>query len=204
MKSRNLAAAILSAAIACFVFLPPLIAAPTALLLGILIIRWLPRMTAQFEDEQRARSDVALPLVLDVLSLGLDAGISWDRAVMLSASCADAPLMDELGTAGGRLALGAASEEVWQGSGSLRTIGIVVDRSYRSGSAVSVLLRQQADALRAATRMQRIERVRRLETSILLPLTGLGVPGFMVLGVVPMVASTFLNIQVPGFSTGGS
>lgn len=145
-----------------------------------------------------------MPLVLDVMALGLDAGISWDRCARLAADCSAGALRTEMATASGRLALGAASHEVWHGSFALSTVGRVVDRSFRSGAAVSVLLQQQADAMRASTRMRRLERVRRLETSILLPLTGLGIPGFLVLGVVPMIVSTFMQLGIPGLSTAGA
>ena len=188
----------------CFVALPARFAAPIALLSCVLLIRWVPRVGLRSDNAQRSATELAMPLVLDVMALGLDAGVSWDRSVNLAADCVDGALRVEMATAGGRLALGAASHEVWHGTFALNTVGHVVDRSFRSGAAVSVLLQQQADAMRAMARMHRLERVRRLETSILLPLTGLGIPGFVVLGVLPMIVSTFQQLGIPGLSTGGS
>lgn len=203
MSRQFLFIALMGDALLCFATLPAGLAAPVALVAGILLVRWVPRVGLRSENAEHAAAESAMPLVLDVMALGLDAGVSWDRSVHLAAQCAEGMLHQQLVTAGGRLALGAASHEVWRGSSELRTIGRVVDRSFSSGAAVSVLFQQQADAMRAAVRLHRLERVRRLETSILLPLTGLGIPGFVVLGVVPMVVSTFQQLGIPGLSTGG-
>jgi len=145
---------------------------------------------------------VALPLALDVLSLSLDAGVAWDRSVGYAADCCAEDLERDLRVAAGRLAMGAAPSEVWQGSEVLRCIGAVVERSFRSGAAVSLLLRQHADSERAAERLRRIENSRRLGTKILMPVAFLGYPAFVVLALIPTLVSTFMQLDIGWSSTG--
>lgn len=161
---------------------------------SVLVYRWIPRLPdAAAHAEQRAR-ELAMPIVLDVLSLGLDAGISWDRATSYASDCASGPLQDDLRRAAHRLALGAAPAEVW--IGGLQPIAAVVERSFRSGAPVSTLLRQQADALRAAERLQRLERSRRLGEQVLIPVTLLGLPGFFLLALLPTLASIASTLRL--------
>ena len=181
------------AALLCFKFIDVDYAAPFAAGAALLTYRWLPRLQTDAEVQQAHRGILELPLALDVLALGLDSGLSWDRATNFAADCCTSFLAVDLHTASARLAMGAAADEVWVGSATLVHIGEVVDRSFRSGGTVSVLLRQHADALRAAERLRRIEKSRRLGTTILLPLTFIGIPAFMVLAIVPILATNLMN-----------
>ena len=194
---------IAAAAGACFCLLvmPLPVAAPCAALVTLGVLRWLPLLDSSEERQRDLQQLRELPLALDVLALCLDAGISWDRATRLAASGTGDPIRSALDSAAGRLSLGAAPDEVWQGAPSLHIIGSVVERSFRSGGAVSTLLRQQADAMRATERMQRIAAVRRLETTILLPLTALGLPAFFIGGVVPAGVSMYMQMLGPLLST---
>lgn len=169
------------------VFMPFDVAVIVGALIALLVFRWVPRIPdgkAQAAAQERIR---ALPIVLDVLSLGLDAGISWDRATTYASDCATGELRTELRRAADRLSLGAAPHEVW--TDGLGQIGVVVERSFRSGAPVSVLLRQQADALRADERLRRLSQSRKLAEKVLVPVTLLGMPAFFLLALLPTLAS---------------
>ena len=180
----------------CLVFMPTSIAAPVGALLAAATLRWMPLLGTGKEQALAHQQRLALPIALDVLSLSLDAGVSWDRGVRLAADCCTGPLERDLRIAAGRLAMGAAPEEVWSGSRTLLDIGSVVERSFRSGAAVSVLLRQYADSERAAERLRRIEVSRRLGTTILMPVSFLGYPGFVVLALIPTLVSTAMQLDL--------
>lgn len=175
------------------VFIPFDVAVIVGAGLAILVYRWYPRIPDTAMVEERQRQLLAMPIVLDVMSLGLEAGISWDRATRYAATCAPLPLQTSLLRAADRLALGAAPHEVW--TDELVQIGTVVERSFRSGAPVSVLLRQQADALRADERLRRIQRSRRLGEQVLIPVTLLGMPGFFLLALLPTLASIGLQLS---------
>lgn len=192
----------LLAAACCVLFLPLWIAAPLGAAAAWAILRWMPLLGSRAVQESSHAQRVALPLALDVLSLALDAGIAWDRGVDYAADCCSGALERDLRVAAGRLSMGAAPTEVWQGSDALTSIGLVVERSFRSGAAVSVLLRQHADSLRAAERLRRIENSRRLGTKILMPVSFLGYPAFVVLGLVPILVSMFRQFDFGLSSTG--
>lgn len=186
----------------CVLFMPAAISAPVGALLAAATLRWMPLLGSGAAQARALEQRLALPIALDVLSLCLDAGVSWDRGVRLAADCCTGELEQDLRTAAGRLAMGAAPQEVWSGSRTLEEIGIVVERSFRSGAAVSVLLRQYADGERASERLRRIEASRRLGTTILMPVSFLGYPGFVVLALIPTLVSTAAQLDIGLPSTG--
>lgn len=185
----------------CLFFLPLATAAPAAAITVYAVLRWMPFLQSKTTMETALEQRLALPLALDVLSLALDAGVAWDRSVAYAADCCSGALEHELRLASSRLAMGAAPNEVWRGSPVLSQIGVVVERSFRSGAAVSALLRQQADRERAEERLRRIENSRRLGTKILIPVAFLGYPAFVVLALVPTLVSTFLQLDIGLAST---
>lgn len=199
--TRTRVTALLSAA-CCFLFLPVDAAAPAAALVSLAILRWMPQLGTKAAVGLMREQQMALPLALDILALALDAGVAWDMGVRYAADCCTGELERDLRIAAGRLAMGAAPEEVWQGSAALRGIGTVVERSFRSGAAVSTLLRQHADSERAAERLRRLENSRRLGTKILMPVSFLGYPAFVVLALIPTLASTAMQLDVGWTSTG--
>lgn len=199
--SRVQLTAILAAA-CCFFFLPLDIAAPAAAVVAFGVNRWMPLLGSREHQSVTREQRVSLPLALDVLSLSLDAGVAWDTSVNYAADCCTGEVERDLRVAAGRLAMGAPPSEVWQGSEVLRSIGSVVERSFRSGAAVSLLLRQHADSERAAERLRRIENSRRLGTKILMPVAFLGYPAFVVLALIPTLVSTFLQLDIGWSSTG--
>lgn len=180
----------------CVFFMPSAISVPAGALLAAATMRWLPLLGSSEQQSLAREQRLSLPIALDVLSLCLDAGVSWDRGVRLAADCCGGVLEQDLRIAAGRLAMGAAPEEVWAGSRTLLDIGVVVERSFRSGAAVSVLLRQYADGERAAERLRRIEASRRLGTTILMPVAFLGYPGFVVLALIPTLVSTAMQLDL--------
>lgn len=176
------------------VFLPFDIAVIFGTGIGVLVYRWSPRISDASTQAKELERRQALPIVLDVLSLGLDAGISWDRATTYASDCASGELRDELLRAAHRLSLGAAPQEVW--TDSLQQIGVLVGRSFRSGAPVSTLLRQQADVLRADERLRRLEQSRKLAEKVLVPVTLLGMPAFFLLALLPTLASIASTITL--------
>lgn len=180
------------AALLPMVFLPLNAAVLVGSGFAIIVFRWYPRIPDTHAVSLAQQQAAAMPIVLDVMSLGLDAGISWDRATRYAAGCAPPALRSALERAAHRLSLGAAAHEVW--TDELSQIAVVVERSFRSGAPVSVLLRQHADALRADERLRRIQRSRRLGEQVLIPVTMLGMPGFFLLALIPTLASIGLQL----------
>ena len=150
------------------------------------------------EDRDLARE---LPIALDVLSLALDAGASWDRATLHAAACCTGSREADLRTAAARLAMGAAPSEVWRGSRVLEVLGALVERSFRTGAGVSRVLRQHADAVRQSERSRRIEAARRLATRAVMPVTFLGYPAFLLLGLIPTLVTSMTALIGPLMST---
>ncbi len=191
-----------AATVACFALVPLEYAPFVALASAVAVMRWMPRLKMAADVEASHQLRIALPIAIDVMSLALDAGVPWDRAAGIAADCVNGSLAQDLHLASSRLAMGASADEVWRGSPTLELIGEAVERSFRSGAAVTELLRQLADSQRASERLRRIENVRRLETKILMPVTFLGMPAFVVLGVIPTFAAMLQQMDFSWLSTG--
>ena len=166
------------------------------LLAGLLASRVLANLVTGEQDRSDAVRAEQLPIALDVMSLGLDAGLAWHRSVGYAAACVDPVIAEPLLLAAHRLELGARAGEVWTGAPALLEIGEVISRSERSGSAVSDLLRQSADALRARTRAERLARAKRLGVTVMGPVTLCFLPAFIVLGLVPLIGSMLGELQL--------
>ena len=158
------------------------------------------RTEASIREERTLARE--LPIALDVLALALDAGAAWDRSALHAAACCTGTRADELRTAATRLAMGAAPSEVWRGSPVLEVIGALVVRSFRTGAGVSTVLRQHADAVRQSERSRRLEAARRLATRAVMPVTFLGYPAFLLLGLVPTLVTSMTALVGPLLSTG--
>lgn len=186
----------------CFVVFPTDRAIVASALVCAIALRWVPRVGTLGAEVHKESEAQALPLVCDILALALEAGLSWERSVWLASNGCPPGVQHGLRIAAGRLAMGAAPSEVWRGMAALDSVGEVVERSLRTGGAVSELLTQHAASLRARQRTVRIMRVRRLETTILMPITFLGLPAGLLLGTVPVIASLVMDSGLLGFSTG--
>jgi pilus assembly protein TadC len=159
-----------------------------AVVAGLVLPRWLAsRESARARRERQGRR-AELPLVLDVLAACVAAGATAPDAVAQIATACRSTLADDLRRAATSLRSGAAADEAWRGlPDDLAPIGEVLDRSMRSGASGAPLLRSLAERLRAQRRADRLDSARRLGVHAAAPLGLCFLPGFVVLGLLPVV-----------------
>jgi pilus assembly protein TadC len=148
---------------------------------------------------RRERLVSALPLVVDLMSACLAAGLSPAAAVERVGSAVDAPMRDELAGLSARLRLGVDPVTAWRDLAShpqLGVLGRTVSRAVESGASVADALLRLSDDLRARARADVETRARAVGVKAAVPLGVCLLPAFVLVGVVPLVAGS-LRVLLP-------
>lgn len=144
----------------------------------------------------RGRSDCLrqMPVMLDVVTLGLSAGLSFDSSLELYCQRYDNELARALGGAMLAWRLGTTSrdealESVARrlGVGSLDRFASIVSQALTFGSPLAATLEQQAQAIRDEQRAQMEEEIERVPVKMLIPLGTLIVPAMLLAILGPLL-----------------
>lgn len=158
------------------------------------------RIRAQ-EDRARARRECAelMPVMIDVVTLGLAAGLSFDASLELYCERYDDPLSDALGQAMLSWRVGAASRgEALEnaardlGLASLSRFGSVVSEALAFGSPLAESLERQAQVIRDEQRSRVEEEIERVPVKMLIPLGTLIVPAMLLAILGPLLGSALV------------
>ena len=160
--------------------------------LGVGVRLLVPRL--QGEGERRRSEALArqAPLTVDLVAACLASGAPPDTAVEAAARAIGSPTADVLLPAVAALRLGADPEQVWSEVArvdGLAALARAFARSQHSGAALSDLLPRVADEVRASARARAEARIRTAAVRLTAPLGVALLPAFVLLGVVPVVAS---------------
>ncbi|MGH2740154.1 MAG: type II secretion system F family protein [Actinomycetota bacterium] len=142
-----------------------------------------------------------VPDVLDVVAIGVTAGLTPRIALDRAGSVARGPLVDELERARREVALGTSWHRALQGVGErtgsadVRRLATTLDRSARLGTPVADQLRSLAHEVRDEHRAREEERARRAPVVMLFPLVFLILPGFVLAAVLPALLAAARGIQ---------
>ena len=150
-------------------------------------------------DRARVRRERCLsqmPALLDVMGLGLSAGLSFDASLELYCSRFRTELAEEMGAAMLRWRCGIAtrSEALSEladalGSPPLRRFSDAVTEALAFGTPLAVVLERQAQAIRGEQRALVEERIEKVPVKMLLPLGTLIVPAMLLAILGPLMSS---------------
>jgi len=164
--------------------------------LGIAAAVVVHRVVAGAEPAERRRERAAvradLPLLVLFLATALRAGAATSSAVRQAAAALPGPGADRLLVAADRLALGVAPDRVWSGlatDAELGAVGRALARAERTGAPVATVVERLADDLADAGRAEVEDRARAVGVRAAVPLGVCLLPSFLLLGIVPLVAS---------------
>jgi Flp pilus assembly protein TadB len=132
------------------------------------------------------------PLVADLLSAAIEAGLPVSTATEMVHSAVTGTIANEVEIVVRAYSLGAGVDEAWRRLGPdsvLAPISHAVIRSYDSGAAVSPALRACATDMRREHRARAEIAARSAGVRAIGPLTACFLPAFLLLGVLPLVAS---------------
>jgi tight adherence protein C len=163
-------------------------------------IRGIPAVRQARERERLARRRSAclreMPTLIDVLTLGLSAGLSFDASLSLycdryqtelSQAFSEAMLSWRMGVTSREEALEAMACEL--GVDALARFASVVGESLDFGSPLASALEVQAKAIRDEQRAQVEEEIEKAPVKMLVPLGVLVVPAMLLAILGPLLAS---------------
>lgn len=170
-------------------------------LLGVVVAVVGPRVLAKMETkstrQRRQRLEAAAPMVADLLAVCLAAGTAMPSALRaVGQTCAE-PAASILRLAVGRLELGADAESTWATLGTepaFAPIARAALRSEQSGAPLADVLLVVADELRQRHRAKIEAAAKSVGVRAVGPLGACFLPAFMLLGVVPLVASLLQRV----------
>jgi tight adherence protein C len=159
-----------------------------------------PDIWLRWVTEKREREvDLALPDFLDRMSLGLDAGLSFQIALQRTAANFPGVLGEELRRMVRQLERGysrpRALEELDERTPSqeLRAFAAAVKQSERLGTSLARSFRVQTELLRARRRRRAQEASRRLPILIVFPLVVFFLPSLLIIYLAPPLLHLFLG-----------
>lgn len=187
-------------------------------ILGVLATVAVRHGLAQLEpaEDRRRRERVAadLPLVADLLAAGVAGGAAVDEVALVVAQAVGGPLGDGLRAVVAATRLGADPAAAWRALGNelgpapspwstqpheqaARSFGRAVARALDSGAPVAAALQRIAADARARRLGEAEVAARRVGVYAVGPLACCFLPAFVLLGVVPVVASVAAAVLAP-------
>jgi len=160
--------------------------------LGVATWMVVPRLQTSADRSRRLELARQAPLVVDLLAACLASGASVEAAVAAASRAVPGAAGDVLSTATAALRLGADPVDVWRTVGQLPELSGLARAAARSaatGAPLATLLPRVADDLRATHRSEVEARTRTAAVRLTAPLGVAFLPAFVLLGVVPVVAS---------------
>ena len=161
---------------------------------GAAVVLVLPVLIARLEPARVRRERLELirsaPLVADLLSAALMAGVPLEHAIPVVARAIGGPAGACLMGVHRRTALGEPVDRAWTGlshSPGLGGIARAVARSSRTGAPLAGLLAQSAEDLRSDASAAALAEVRATAVRAVLPLGLCLLPAFALIGIAPIV-----------------
>jgi len=179
---------------------PP--AACAAAVAVVAATRLWPRLEQRRAERRRlARLEAELPEVVDLLVLGIGAGLNVPLALDAVSRCATGELAVEIGAVvsaaqrGHRLA-DALDELPTRAGEAVRPLVAALVASERYGAPLSAGLERLADEVRAARRRRADVAARQVSVKLLFPLVLCILPAFALLTVAPLIASALRSLRL--------
>lgn len=169
------------------------VGACVGLVATVAVWQLIARMETPASRRRREQLTAALPHVVDLMSSSLSAGSSPPTALELAARAVDSPMREELLLVTSRLDLGMDPVLVWKDVGAhaqLGALGRTLARATESGAPVSEAMCRLGEDLRRDARADVENRARSVGVKAAAPLGLCLLPAFVLVGVVPLVASS--------------
>lgn len=158
----------------------------------VVVPRALRRLESRGARETREALERQAPLLADLLSATLAAGATMRDALQVSSEAVGSPSRESIGPVVVAIDLGADPATAWTTVGvpdAHRAIVDAVARAQDSGAPISVLLARVADDLRRERRREVEVAARSAGVRAVAPLAACFLPAFLLVGVVPVIAS---------------
>lgn len=155
-------------------------------------LRFLPTGFTRGEDRRALALARSIPESVDLLAAVLRVGITDTEALDLVAAAAPAPLQGHLAAVAAHRRLGAPPATAWRVVASVAALGelaTAMARHAETGSPIAALLDRVAADARRDYYSQAQAAARAAAVRAVIPLAVCFLPAFVLLGIVPIVAS---------------
>ena len=173
-------------------------AGPVAALAATVVAWWvLARAEAPSRRREREEVERTLPHLIDLFAATLRAGAEPTAGLAQVCSALPGPAADRLAPVIDRSAWGSSGVEAWQAildDDELAPLGRAMVRSQTSGASVVQTVERLADELARESLARAEDAARRVGVGAAVPLGVCLLPAFLLLGVVPTVASLFGSV----------
>jgi len=180
-------------AVAFWAFNPAAVTAIFALAIFMLLPKLIAKLPSKNEQQHQRQIEQELDLTIDLIAAALAAGLSVLSALDAVSKVVQPKLGAELTAAANRLQWGADLEQAF--SFQLQPIAAALGRAMDHGVGAAKALAEIAARTREQRKQELLRRSKKLAVTLALPVALLMLPGFVLLGVVPMVVpalSSFL------------
>lgn len=171
-------------------------------LLGVVAALVVHRLVAVAEPAETRREREAvrrdLPVLVLLMATSLRGGAGAGAAARQVCAALPGPAATRLGVVGEQLALGIDPERVWTmlaADPELGPIGRALARAERTGAPVAAVVERLADDLATTGRTEIEDRAHTVGVRAAVPLGVCLLPAFLLLGIVPLVASLISGIR---------
>lgn len=164
---------------------------------GVVLSVWLGRLESPTAARAREEVDRDLPLAVDLLAACASVGQAPQDSLVVVSRAVGGALATRLDEIIARINLGADPVTEWGRLSSdpqLAQLGRTLQRSNESGAPLADGLARLAEDRRRERRTQTQLRARNVGVKAAGPLAACFLPAFMVVGVVPTVASSFQHL----------
>ncbi|MEW2356505.1 type II secretion system F family protein [Spirillospora sp. NPDC029432] len=188
------------AGLVCVAVIGGVLGAGLGILAGVAVHRSFGRVARQEDRRRRARLIADLPIAVDLLAACLRGGTPWSEAVEAVAGAVGGPLGEDLHGTAAQIRLGADPEAAWLALAeepALAPLARTAIRAGQSGAAPAGPLERLARDQRRTARTAAAARARTAGIMSLAPLGACFLPAFVLLGVVPAIASIATTILLP-------
>jgi len=167
------------------------------------VVAWRVLGRAESPAARRRRRELErdLPPAVHLLGSCIAAGAATSTALDAVADALPGAVAEELSLIRHRLELGVDPLTVWRDVGQhpqLRPLGRSMARAHRSGASVRGAVEALATELAAQSHARTVSLARSVEVRASAPLGACFLPGFVLLGVVPMIVGVFAEMRLFG------
>lgn len=174
---------------------------PWGALLALVTFVTIPVALSRLEPaavrQRSARIVADLPLAVDLLAACLRAGRPPQAAIGIVGKAIGGPVSDLLTEVERRLDLGADPIEAWScllTEPACASFARATQRALRSGAPLAKTLEHQANDTRQLRRWTAEEQARAVESRSVVPLGLCFLPAFVLLGIIPTIASSLTGL----------
>lgn len=157
-----------------------------------LVPKLLKKLPTKAQQREKRALEQELDLAIDLIAAALGAGLSVLAALDAVSRVVQPKLALELAAAANRIQWGAQIDQAF--TSELNVVGSAIARAMDHGVGAGKALAEIAMRARSQRKQMLLRRAKRLSVTLALPVALLMLPGFILVGVVPMIVPAITSL----------